>query len=109
MGARVSLKTESRHRRRTDLAPLRTEAMERLVFKGAQSIMRLPPVPIRYSYMFPDEIGDLVERAIESSVPTHASPQCLSACVYLTVVLCGLIDGRPREEVLYHEWEPGLR
>ena len=67
---------------------------------GNGSIMRLAPVPIRYSYMFPNGIGDLVERAVESSLPTHASPQCLSACVYMTVVLCGLLDGRPREEVL---------
>ena len=73
---------------------------------GNGSIMRLAPVPIRYSYMFPDGIGDLVERAIESSLPTHASPQCLSACVYLTIALCGLIHGRPREEVLDPEWKP---
>jgi ADP-ribosyl-[dinitrogen reductase] hydrolase len=76
---------------------------------GKGSIMRLAPVPIRYGYMFPDGIGDLVERAVESSLPTHASPQCLSACVYLTLVLCGLIDGRPREEVLGPEWEPMRR
>ena len=73
---------------------------------GNGSIMRLAPVPIRYSYMLPGGIGDLVEWAVESSLPTHASPQCLSACVYLTVVLCGLIDGRPREEVLNPHWEP---
>jgi ADP-ribosyl-[dinitrogen reductase] hydrolase len=76
---------------------------------GKGSIMRLAPVPIRYGYMFPDGIGDLVERAVASSLPTHASPQCLSACVYLTLVLCGLIDGRPREEVLGPEWEPMRR
>ena len=70
------------------------------------SIMRLAPVPIRYSHMFPDRMSDLVERAVESSLTTHASPPCLSACVYMTVVLCGLIDGRPREEVLDPEWEP---
>ena len=73
---------------------------------GNGSIMRLAPVPIRYCYMFPDRIGDLVERAAESSMPTHASPQCLSACVYLTVAVCGLIDGRSREEVLDPAWEP---
>jgi ADP-ribosylglycohydrolase len=76
---------------------------------GNGSIMRLAPVPIRYCYMFPGGIGDLVEKAIESSLPTHASPQCLSACVYMTVVLCGLIDGRPREEVLDPEWGPMRR
>jgi len=63
-------------------------------------------VPIRYVHMLPDGIGDLVERAVESSLPTHASPQCLSACVYMTTVLCGLIEGRSREEVLDPEWEP---
>ncbi len=76
---------------------------------GNGSIMRLAPVPIRYICLFPDNIGDLVERAIESSLPTHASPQCLSACVYLSVVLCGLIDGRSREEVLDSQWEPMRR
>ena len=56
--------------------------------------------------MSPDGIGDLVEKAVESSLPTHASPQCLSACVYMTMVICGLIDGRRRTEVLDPEWEP---
>jgi len=73
---------------------------------GNGSIMRLAPVPLRYRCMFPDDIGDLIERAVESSLPTHASPQCLSACVYLTVVLCGLAGGRSREEVLDAAWEP---
>jgi len=73
---------------------------------GNGSIMRLAPVPIRYSYMFPDGIGDLVERAVESSLPTHASPQCVSACVYMAVAICGLIHGRSREDVLEPAWEP---
>ena len=76
---------------------------------GNGSIMRLAPLPVRFVSMFPDEIALLVERAVESSLPTHASPQCLSACVYLTVVLCSLIAGRPREEVLDPEWEPMRR
>ena len=76
---------------------------------GNGSIMRLAPVPIRYCNMFPNGIEDLVEKAVESSLPTHASPQCLSACVYMTILLCGLIDGRPREEVLDAEWEPMRR
>lgn len=76
---------------------------------GNGSIMRLAPVPIRYVSVFPDNMDALVERAVESSLPTHASPQCLSACVYLTVVLCGLIVGRPRDEVLDPEWEPMRR
>ena len=39
-------------------------------------------------------------------MPTHASPQCLSACAYMGVVLCGLIQGLDREEVLAADWEP---
>ena len=76
---------------------------------GNGSIMRLAPVPVRFVSMFPDEMDALVGRVVESSLPTHASSQCLSACVYLTVVLCGLIVGRPREEVLDPEWEPMRR
>lgn len=73
---------------------------------GNGSIMRLAPVPIRYAYMFPDGLADLVERAIESSLPTHGSPQCLSSCAYFAVVLAGLVHGLPRDEVLDPEWEP---
>jgi len=76
---------------------------------GNGSIMRLAPVPISSMPLFPDHLEELVQRAIESSLPTHASPQCLSACVCMTVMLCGLIDGRPRDEVLDPEWEPMQR
>ena len=37
----------------------------------------------------------LIARAAESSRPTHASPQCLSACAYFAVVLAGLLHGLP--------------
>jgi ADP-ribosylglycohydrolase len=73
---------------------------------GNGSIMRLAPVPIRYAHLFPDRLADLIEKAVESSLTTHASPQCLSACVYMTVVLCGLIHGQPLEEVLRADWPP---
>ena len=76
---------------------------------GNGSIMRLAPVPIRYVGLFPDRLAELVERAVESSLTTHASPQCLSACTYMTVLLCGLIDGRPRDQVLDPAWEPVRR
>lgn len=68
--------------------------------------MRLAPVPIAYARCFPDQLGLLVERAVESSLPTHASPQCLSACAYLGVVLAGLVRGVPRDEALGPDWEP---
>jgi ADP-ribosyl-[dinitrogen reductase] hydrolase len=76
---------------------------------GNGSIMRLAPVPIRYNAMLSDALPDLVRRASESSLPTHASPPCLSACVYMTLMLSGLIQGLDRDTVLNPEWEPMLR
>ncbi|HEV3162970.1 MAG TPA: ADP-ribosylglycohydrolase family protein [Isosphaeraceae bacterium] len=72
---------------------------------GNGSIMRLAPVPIRYAHLFPDGLPLLIERATESSLPTHASPQCVSACAYLALVLCGLVHGLPRDTVLDPHWE----
>lgn len=73
---------------------------------GNGSIMRLAPVPIRYADLFPENIQDLARLAAESGLPTHASPQCQSACRYCSVLLAGLINGRDREEVLASDWEP---
>lgn len=70
---------------------------------GNGSIMRLAPVPIRYVELFPDELARL---AAESSLTTHASPQCQSACRYMALVLAGLIQGLDRQEVLSANWEP---
>jgi ADP-ribosylglycohydrolase len=72
---------------------------------GNGSIMRLAPVPAAYARLFPARLPDLFERLVESSLPTHASPQCLSACAYLGLVLCGLVNGLPREQVLDANWE----
>jgi ADP-ribosyl-[dinitrogen reductase] hydrolase len=71
---------------------------------GNGSIMRLAPVPIAFAGWFPDRLADLIARAVESSIPTHASPQCLSACAGLAVLLAGLADGLPREVVLDPDW-----
>jgi ADP-ribosyl-[dinitrogen reductase] hydrolase len=76
---------------------------------GNGSIMRLAPVPIHYADLFPDRLDELVRLLVESSLPTHASPHCLSACAYMGVVVCGLIHGLPREEVLSPDWQPLLR
>ena len=73
---------------------------------GNGSIMRLAPVPVAYLRLYPDQLGLLIDRLIESSRPTHASPQCLSACAYLGVMLCGLLHGLPRGEVLDPSWDP---
>jgi ADP-ribosylglycohydrolase len=76
---------------------------------GNGSIMRLAPVPIRYMDYFPDRIDDLARLASESSLPTHASPQCLSACRYMAILLAGLMNGLDRDEVLSPDWEPMRR
>jgi ADP-ribosylglycohydrolase len=73
---------------------------------GNGSIMRLAPVPIAYVRLFPDQLEMLIERATESSLPTHASPQCLSACAYFGLLLCGLAQGLPRDDVLRPDWGP---
>ena len=73
---------------------------------GNGSIMRLAPVPIRYAGLFPDRIDELARLAAESSLPTHPSPQCLSACQYFALILAGFIHGRNREEVLAPDWRP---
>jgi ADP-ribosylglycohydrolase len=73
---------------------------------GNGSIMRLAPVPIAYHRCFPEQLDLLVNRAIESSLPTHASPQCLSSCRYFGLILAGLIHGLDRQQVLSPNWEP---
>jgi ADP-ribosyl-[dinitrogen reductase] hydrolase len=73
---------------------------------GNGSIMRLAPVPIRYHQLFPGDIESLARFAEESSLTTHASEQCLSACRYMVLVLAGLIQGKDRDEVLSPTWEP---
>ncbi len=73
---------------------------------GNGSIMRLAPVPIRYAQFFPDRLDQLAQLAVESSLPTHRSPQCLSACAYLAVVLGCLIHGHSRDDALSPDSEP---
>ena len=92
---------------RTGDVPASGDASERA--SGNGSIMRLGPVPIRYADLFPDRLDELIRLLVESSLPTHASPQCLSACAYMGVVLCGLIHGLDREDVLAPTWPPLLR
>ncbi|MEI7685250.1 MAG: ADP-ribosylglycohydrolase family protein, partial [Planctomycetota bacterium] len=75
---------------------------------GNGSIMRLAPVPIRFVDYYPHKIEELSRLAAESSLPTHASEQCVSACRYLATVLAALIRGEDREVVLSSDW-PALR
>ncbi|WP_165074975.1 ADP-ribosylglycohydrolase family protein [Paludisphaera rhizosphaerae] len=76
---------------------------------GNGSIMRLAPIPIRYVELYPEKVDELARLAAESSLPTHASGPCTSACRYLAAVLAALIQGEPREVVLAADWPPLLQ
>jgi ADP-ribosylglycohydrolase len=73
---------------------------------GNGSIMRLAPVPIRYAALYPARVEEISRLAEESSLPTHASEQCRSACRYLATVLAALVQGEDREAVLAPDWKP---
>src|SRR5437764_8081587 len=73
---------------------------------GNGSIMRLAPVPVGHADLYPDNIKELSRLADESSLPTHASEQCRSACRYLATVLAALVRGEDRAVVLSPDWRP---
>lgn len=74
---------------------------------GNGSIMRLSPVPVAFAHCFQrGEYIELATKCEESSIPTHRSKPCLSACRYMGLVVAGLLCGRTREEVLASDWEP---
>jgi ADP-ribosylglycohydrolase len=68
---------------------------------GNGCIMRIAPVPIS---SHGQDTAQLARLGAESSVPTHASPICLSASSYLTVLLPALIKGEGRETALADDW-----
>lgn len=71
---------------------------------GNGSIMRLAPVPMSYANFYPDQIDMLLNYCEQSSIPTHASRSCRSACKYLGLVLAAFIKGESRETVLSPDW-----
>jgi ADP-ribosyl-[dinitrogen reductase] hydrolase len=73
---------------------------------GNGSIMRLAPVPIRFAGLYPNQVEEISRLAEESSLPTHASEQCRSACRYLATMLAALIRGEDRTAVLSPDWKP---
>jgi ADP-ribosyl-[dinitrogen reductase] hydrolase len=73
---------------------------------GNGSIMRLAPVPIGHADLYPEGIEELSRLADGSSLPTHASEQCRSACRYLATVLAALVRGEDRVAVLSPDWKP---
>lgn len=72
---------------------------------GNGSIMRLAPVPMRFGHLYTTQLAELSRLAEESSLPTHASEQCVSACRYLATVLAALIHGEHRDDVLSPDWK----
>ena len=71
---------------------------------GNGSIMRLAPVPMRYIALSRTDPAKLAEYCEQSSVPTHPSAQCRSACAWLGVALAALASGEPRERALAPDW-----
>jgi ADP-ribosylglycohydrolase len=67
---------------------------------GNGSIMRLAPVPISFHHLLEQDLGWLSRLAEESSLTTHASSQCRSACRYLAAVIAALIRGDDRKSAL---------
>ena len=55
---------------------------------------------------YPNNIPELARLAEESSLTTHASEQCMSACRYMALVLSALIHGEDRSKVLSPTWGP---
>ena len=73
---------------------------------GNGSIMRLAPVPMRFGHLYCDQLDELSRLAEESSLPTHASEQCVSACRYLALILAAFMHGEDRNQVLASDWVP---
>jgi ADP-ribosylglycohydrolase len=96
----IGITTQTALRRFEKTGDARTSGDSSGRASGNGSIMRLAPVPIRYANLFPDRLDELFQMLTESSLPTHASPQCLSACSYMGLVLAALIHGINRDQAL---------
>lgn len=71
---------------------------------GNGSIMRLAPVPIVYGHHYQGDLGRLIELAVESSITTHGSEMCRSACAAFAVILAALSHGESKETVTDPNW-----
>jgi ADP-ribosyl-[dinitrogen reductase] hydrolase len=100
----IGVATHKALRNYLEIKDARTSGSRSETASGNGSIMRLAPVAIRYAHLYPSSLDELCRLAEESSLPTHASRQCLSACRYLAVVLAALMSGEDRREVLSADW-----
>lgn len=73
--------------------------------QGNGSIMRLAPVAVHCAPRFPENLDELARRAADSSRVTHATETCLAACRYLALLLCGLLHGISKDEILSPDWD----
>jgi len=73
---------------------------------GNGSIMRLAPVPM----FFAADPVRAISAAAESSRTTHAAPNAIHACRYLTGLVVGALQGVPKVELLAPNYAPpGVR
>ena len=69
---------------------------------GNGSIMRLAPVPLRYSH----DPSKAMDFAAASSRTTHAHVEALDACSYLAGLIVGALEGRDKRELLAPRFSP---
>jgi len=68
---------------------------------GNGSVMRLAPVPLRYSS---EGLARAAELAAESSKTTHGAATCVDACAYLGSLIAAAVEGRPKDELLHSQF-----
>ena len=66
------------------------------------SIMRLAPVPMAFIRV-PEKA---IQHSGDSSRTTHSAPAAVDACRYLGGLLAGLLQGKPKAEVLSDRFSP---
>lgn len=69
---------------------------------GNGSLMRLAPVPLLYA----DDPRTALEHAADSSRTTHGAREAIDACRYMTALIVGALQGRPKDELLGGMFEP---
>jgi ADP-ribosyl-[dinitrogen reductase] hydrolase len=69
---------------------------------GNGSLMRLAPVPLAYAR----SPAEAIERAGESSRPTHGAAAAVDACRYLGGLIVGALQGASKAELLADHYSP---
>lgn len=69
---------------------------------GNGSLMRLAPVPLGYA----SNVAEAIHFAAESSRTTHAAPEAVDACRYLSALIVGAVRGAAKDELLVPGYAP---